>query len=271
MQSLSASELFAIANMILFMSLFSALGNKIDMWSVGCIVGELVNGQPLFPGEDEYEMMALQMECCGLPPKKMMYSTPFRKSYYREDYTPDYCRVVDANGTLVGEVLSDQYVGPPGSRPLSSFMKLNSAVFIDFLTNLLHFDPRQRLSAAEALRHPWITGKVCRPKTVKRATPLGRPSNGTVLPRIIPLKSKHIDLHSEDGIPKTGVNGFTYVPKVPFHPALKTTMATSTATTATTKKKKDVQGDKQHKQKSVTDQKTSLPRIERIERKWTDR
>ena len=80
------------------------LGNKIDTWSVGCIVGELVNGQPLFPSEGEYEMMAIHMECHGLPPEEMMAihmechglppeemidSTPYYgRYYYGDDYRP---------------------------------------------------------------------------------------------------------------------------------------------------------------------------------------
>lgn len=40
----------------------------IDMWSFGCIVGELSCGIPLFPGESEKEQMALLMEVLGAPP-----------------------------------------------------------------------------------------------------------------------------------------------------------------------------------------------------------
>lgn len=29
----------------------------VDMWSLGCIVSELYSGVPLFPGQDENEMM----------------------------------------------------------------------------------------------------------------------------------------------------------------------------------------------------------------------
>ncbi|MEQ2295980.1 hypothetical protein AMECASPLE_020162, partial [Ameca splendens] len=30
-------------------------GKAVDMWSVGCILGELSDGQPLFPGESEID------------------------------------------------------------------------------------------------------------------------------------------------------------------------------------------------------------------------
>lgn len=28
-------------------------GPAVDMWSVGCILAELLNGKPIFPGKDE--------------------------------------------------------------------------------------------------------------------------------------------------------------------------------------------------------------------------
>ncbi|TNN08376.1 Dual specificity tyrosine-phosphorylation-regulated kinase 2, partial [Schistosoma japonicum] len=48
----------------------------IDTWSFGCLVAELINGLPLFPGEDEADQMACIMEVLGLPhPNLLRYST----------------------------------------------------------------------------------------------------------------------------------------------------------------------------------------------------
>lgn len=33
-------------------------GKAVDMWSVGCILGELSDGQPLFPGESEIDQVS---------------------------------------------------------------------------------------------------------------------------------------------------------------------------------------------------------------------
>eukprot|EP00360_Condylostoma_magnum_P000603 CAMPEP_0168315676 /NCGR_PEP_ID=MMETSP0210-20121227/12259_1 /TAXON_ID=40633 /ORGANISM="Condylostoma magnum, Strain COL2" /LENGTH=152 /DNA_ID=CAMNT_0008290631 /DNA_START=111 /DNA_END=569 /DNA_ORIENTATION=+ len=33
----------------------SEYGPEVDMWGIGCIMGELIDGQPLFPGESEID------------------------------------------------------------------------------------------------------------------------------------------------------------------------------------------------------------------------
>lgn len=49
------------------------------MWSVGCILGELSDGQPLFPGESEIDQLFTIQKVLGpLPPEqmKLFYSNP---------------------------------------------------------------------------------------------------------------------------------------------------------------------------------------------------
>uniref|UniRef100_A0A3B1KF62 mitogen-activated protein kinase n=1 Tax=Astyanax mexicanus TaxID=7994 RepID=A0A3B1KF62_ASTMX len=54
-------------------------GKAVDMWSVGCILGELSDGQPLFPGESEIDQLFTIQKVLGpLPPEqmKLFYSNP---------------------------------------------------------------------------------------------------------------------------------------------------------------------------------------------------
>ena len=47
-------------------------GRAVDVWSIGCIIGELSDGQPLFPGENEIDqLMVIQLVLGPLPPDQM--------------------------------------------------------------------------------------------------------------------------------------------------------------------------------------------------------
>lgn len=35
--------------------LSNAYGKEVDIWAIGCIMGELIDGEPLFPGESEVD------------------------------------------------------------------------------------------------------------------------------------------------------------------------------------------------------------------------
>jgi len=48
----------------------------------------------------------------------------------------------------------------PSLSILVIFKDENRALFVDFVSKLLTIDPDARVSAAEALNHPWITSSL---------------------------------------------------------------------------------------------------------------
>ncbi len=40
----------------------------VDMWSVGCIMAELLTGQVLFPGSDHIDQLTRILQIVGTPP-----------------------------------------------------------------------------------------------------------------------------------------------------------------------------------------------------------
>lgn len=44
---------------------YSEYGPEVDMWAIGCIMGELSDGQPLFPGDSEMDQLYLIQKVLG--------------------------------------------------------------------------------------------------------------------------------------------------------------------------------------------------------------
>lgn len=41
-------------------------GKPVDIWAVGCIMGELYTGKPVFPGESEIDQLYIIQKTCGM-------------------------------------------------------------------------------------------------------------------------------------------------------------------------------------------------------------
>ncbi|KAL4629757.1 mitogen-activated protein kinase 15 isoform X1 [Arapaima gigas] len=107
----------------------------VDMWSVGCILGEMLLGKPLFPGTSTINQI-----------EKIMTTIPHP--------TPeDVCSIKSEYGA---SVIQRMMLRPQVS--LESM--LPSSVppdALDLLKRLLVFNPEKRLTAEEALQHPYVS------------------------------------------------------------------------------------------------------------------
>ena len=52
----------------------------IDLWAVGCILAELLNGKPLFPGRDYGHQLDLILDVIGTPTLDEFYGITSRRS-----------------------------------------------------------------------------------------------------------------------------------------------------------------------------------------------
>lgn len=104
----------------------------IDMWSVGCIMAELLRGAPLFPGHTESETLSMLFSLLGAPSERIW---------------PGFQCLPHSQKVI----LPDQ----PYSYLRKEFPKLSKAG-CDLLDQLLTYDPEKRIGAARALRHPWL-------------------------------------------------------------------------------------------------------------------
>lgn len=105
----------------------------VDMWSVGCILGELLGGKPMFPGTSTMNQLDRIIEVTGRPSPADIEAIQSEFAATMLDSLPD--------------------VEP---RSLQSMYPNASEEAIDLLRKLLMFNPDQRITAEQALEHPYL-------------------------------------------------------------------------------------------------------------------
>eukprot|EP00658_Telonema_sp_P-2_P029860 TRINITY_DN2264_c0_g1_i5.p1 TRINITY_DN2264_c0_g1~~TRINITY_DN2264_c0_g1_i5.p1 ORF type:complete len:244 (-),score=64.68 TRINITY_DN2264_c0_g1_i5:367-1098(-) len=106
---------------------------SIDMWSVGCILAELLTRLPLFPGKNHVDQLNLITSLVGTP-------SPQEMSLITNEQALKFMKSM-----------------PPKPRcNLSTRFPNASAEAVDLLDKMLQFDPRKRITVLEALSHPYV-------------------------------------------------------------------------------------------------------------------
>ncbi|CAN1254046.1 Mitogen-activated protein kinase 4 [Linum perenne] len=106
----------------------------IDIWSVGCILAEIMTGEPLFPGTDYVHQLRLITELIGTPDDASL-------GFLRSDNARRYVRLL-----------------PQFTKQNFSTRFLNmSPGAVDLLEKMLVFDPNKRITVDDALSHPYLS------------------------------------------------------------------------------------------------------------------
>lgn len=121
-------------------------GLPIDMWSLGCILAELLTGYPIFPGENEQEQLACIMEIFGPPEKHLIEKSSRKKLFF------------DSMGKPRVTVSTKGRRRRPSSKTLQQALKCDDEAFLDFIARCLRWDPERRMKPDEAMHHEFITG-----------------------------------------------------------------------------------------------------------------
>jgi len=106
----------------------------VDMWSIGCILGELLGGKPMFPGTSTMNQLERIIAVTGKPTQQDIDSiqSPFAAS------------MLESIQDVKKKNLEDMF---PKAKPEA----------LDLMRKLLQFNPEKRITAEEALKHPFVT------------------------------------------------------------------------------------------------------------------
>ncbi|PNH05738.1 MAPK/MAK/MRK overlapping kinase [Tetrabaena socialis] len=105
---------------------------KMDMWGVGCVFFEIVSLFPLFPGTNELDQITKIHNILGTPPPDLLAKMKKRSAHMDFNFPPK-------EGSGVPKLIP--HVNPE---------------CVDLIVKLLSYNPDERLSARQALRHPYF-------------------------------------------------------------------------------------------------------------------
>ncbi|KAL8218102.1 hypothetical protein R6Q57_021475 [Mikania cordata] len=123
---------------------------KIDLWSLGCILAELYSGDVLFPNDELVILLARVVGIIGPIDIEMLENGQETDKYFTKDF--DLYHINEETDQL-------EYIIPQKTS-LEEHLQVSDALFLDFLKNLLEINPQNRPTASEALQHPWLSSSV---------------------------------------------------------------------------------------------------------------
>ena len=110
-------------------------GPEVDYWAIGCIMGELADGNPMFPGEDEVDQLDCIIKILGNLPESLV-------NMYYENQIYNGKELLHVKKP---ETLEKRYLG------------ILSPTAIDFMKGLLELDPNKRLSGENVFKHKYFS------------------------------------------------------------------------------------------------------------------
>ncbi|QRW17006.1 mitogen activated protein kinase [Rhizoctonia solani] len=112
---------------------FRKYTTAIDIWSIGCILGELLGMKPMFKGKDYVDQLNIIIDILGTPDEETLQR--------------------------IGSVKAQAYIRSlpvKEQKPFKSLFPQADDLALDLLSKMVTFDPAKRLTVLEALKHPYL-------------------------------------------------------------------------------------------------------------------
>lgn len=114
---------------------------NVDVWSIGCIFGEMIRGSVMFPGTDHIDQWNKVIELLGTPPQSFFDRL--------QPSVRMYCSNCPKQKGYSIEELFPEELFPSGN-------KQNVLQARDLLSKMLVIDPAKRITITQALNHPYV-------------------------------------------------------------------------------------------------------------------
>ncbi|KAA8493935.1 Mitogen-activated protein kinase 8 [Porphyridium purpureum] len=132
----------------------------IDIWAAGCVFGELLTrGRPMFPGQSFVHQVELMVVTLGKPPTSVTQrAEPRIRSLMQQLPEPalSHERECTARDMRVRR-LQSHFSVCCGAGNDSPGVELKDNDAIDLLAGMLDWNPSARITALDALRHPYFS------------------------------------------------------------------------------------------------------------------
>lgn len=172
---------------------------SIDMWSLGCVIAEMLLGIPVFPGQSEFNQLTRIVETVGYPPDWMLDMGKSSSKYFKTVKSEKNMKNKKDNSIsdsrsqgemrkyklkTVNEYNTEFKTTEPKSKKYFKFKDFDSIVMnakiykdmrdqgdlleqemkdrsclLHFLKGILNINPLERWTPQQAMMHPFITGQ----------------------------------------------------------------------------------------------------------------
>ena len=135
---------------------------KIDIWSLGCVLAELFLGVPLFPGQSEIHLIECIYDFLGPFPERLLLESPRKTDIFlndgrvKNDFEAKSHFYPYFQYSTIEELILNYSITSQAHEILDKNEKNKRILFIDFLKKLLSLDPLFRPSAEEALQNKFL-------------------------------------------------------------------------------------------------------------------